>query len=81
MRPAVRVPSPIVANGVFRKSFLGETEGPFLGADLRARRGWSGGSAGGGSVGGGVRLRFEPVDEPLEDGLELRDRSRRGGCG
>jgi hypothetical protein len=24
-----------------------------------------------GSVGGGVRLRFEPIDELLEDGLEL----------
>src|SRR5271166_3308818 len=74
---------------------LGETEGPFLGADLRTwppgaqagsrrlraagvdaltppstRRGWSSGRAGWLSQ-GGVRLAFEPVDELLEDGLEL----------
>ena len=34
MRPRA-VPSPNVLNGVCSEVFLGETEGPFLGADLR----------------------------------------------
>ena len=34
MRPR-EAPSPNVPNGVCSEVFLGETEGPFLGADLR----------------------------------------------